>query len=151
MGTRMLRARPWLCSASRRASGAVPLSWGLWQVREGCCSSTGVCAQWRLETSGGGVRAPGDTVQLSCHGYGFSFGSYALLWYRQALDGHLEWLSYITSSSYISYSTDVKGRATVSRDNSQSVSYMSLRALRPHDSAHYLCAVRTGTGNPAEL
>ena len=105
----------------------------------------------KLETSGGGVRAPGQSVHFSCQGSGFSFGSYAVLWYRQALGGHLEWLSYITSSSYISYSTDVKGRATVSRDNSQSVSYMSLRALRPHDSAHYLCAVRTGTGNPTEL
>ena len=31
VGTRMLRERPWLSCASRRASGAVPLSWGLWQ------------------------------------------------------------------------------------------------------------------------
>ena len=149
MGTQMLRERPWLSCASRRASGTVPLSWELWQVREGCCSSTGVCAQWRLETSGGGVRAPGDSVQLFCHGYGFSIGSY-VLWYRQGISGRLEWLSYIYGS-YISYSPDVQGRATVSQDDSQSVSYLSLSNLRPHDSAHYLCAVRTGTGNPEEL
>ena len=126
----------------------MPLSWGLWQVREGCFS-TGVCAQWRLETSGGGVRAPGDSVQLFCHGYGFSIGSY-VLWYRQGISGRLEWLSYIYSSD-ISYSPDVEGRATVSQDDSQSVSYLSLSTPRPQDSAHYLCAVRTGTGNPAEL
>ena len=106
----------------------------------------------RLQASGGGVRAPGNSVRFSCRGSGFSFGSYDVLWYRQALGGHPEWLSYIDSSSYIiRYSTDVEGRATVSRDDSRSVSYLSLRALRPHDSAHYLCAVRTGTGNPAEL
>ena len=151
MGTRMLRERPWLSCASRRACWAVPLAWGLWQEREGCFS-TGVCAQLRVETSGGGVRAPGDSVQLSCHGSGFSFGSYGVRWYRQALDGSLEWLSYIAPISYtVRYSPDVEGRATVSRDNSRSVSYLSLHALRPHDSAHYLCAVRTGTGNPAEL
>ena len=130
----------------------MPLSWGLWHVREGCCSSTGVCAQWRLETSGGGVRAPGDSVQLSCRGSGFSFGSYDVLWYRQTLGGRLEWLSYISIWSYTArYSPGVEGRATVSRDDSQSVSYLSLSALRQHDSAHYLCAVHTGTGNPAEL
>uniref|UniRef100_A0A8V1A3K7 Ig-like domain-containing protein n=2 Tax=Gallus gallus TaxID=9031 RepID=A0A8V1A3K7_CHICK len=112
----------------------------------------GVCAQLRLETSGGGVRAPGQSVHFSCRGSGFSFGSYHVLWYHQALGGRPEWLSFIwTDSSYTRYSPDVEGRATVSRDNSRSVSYLSLSALRPHDSAHYLCAVRTGTGNPAEL
>uniref|UniRef100_A0A8V0ZXT0 Ig-like domain-containing protein n=1 Tax=Gallus gallus TaxID=9031 RepID=A0A8V0ZXT0_CHICK len=116
-----------------------------------CCPPPGVCAQLRLETSGGGVRAPGDSVHFSCQGSGFSFGSYAVLWYRQALGGRLEWLSFINSWSYTRYSPDVEGRATVSRDDSQSVSYLSLSALRPHDSAHYLCAVHTGTGNPAEL
>ena len=109
-----------------------------------------MCAQLRLETSGGGVRAPGDSVHFSCQGSGFNFGSYDVLWYRQALGGRLEWLSYIYSS-YITYSPGVEGRATVSRDDSQSVSYLSLSTLHPSDSARYLCAVRTGTGNPAEL
>ncbi|POI22165.1 hypothetical protein CIB84_014088, partial [Bambusicola thoracicus] len=86
----------------------------------------GVCAQFKLEASGGGVRAPGDSVQLSCQGSGFSFGNYDVLWYRQTLGGHLEWLSYISWRSYIRYSPDMEGRATVSRDNSLSVSYLSL-------------------------
>uniref|UniRef100_H9H225 Ig-like domain-containing protein n=1 Tax=Meleagris gallopavo TaxID=9103 RepID=H9H225_MELGA len=105
-----------------------------------------------LEASGGGVQAPGESVRLSCQGSGFGFGSYSVHWYRQALGGHLEWLSYISPrSSYVRSSSEVQGRASVSREDSQSVSYLSLRALRPHDSAHYFCAVRTGTGNPAEL
>ncbi|XP_021238579.1 Ig heavy chain Mem5-like [Numida meleagris] len=102
----------------------------------------GVCAQLTLEASGGGVRAPGEVVQLSCRGSGFNFGNYVVLWYRQALSGHLEWLSYISSSSYsIRYSPEVQGRATVSRDNSQGLSFLSLNALRPQDSAHYFCAL----------
>uniref|UniRef100_A0A8B9J0I3 Ig-like domain-containing protein n=1 Tax=Amazona collaria TaxID=241587 RepID=A0A8B9J0I3_9PSIT len=45
---------------------------------------TGVWAQIRLEETGGGLRAPGDSVLLSCRGYGFNFGTYFILWYRQA-------------------------------------------------------------------
>uniref|UniRef100_A0A8C2U8A9 Ig-like domain-containing protein n=1 Tax=Coturnix japonica TaxID=93934 RepID=A0A8C2U8A9_COTJA len=116
-----------------------------------CFSSAGVCAQFRLEVSGGGVQAAGESVQFFCRGSGLSFDDYFVLWYRQALSGHLEWLSYIVSSSYIRYSPVLEDRASVSLDSSQSVSSLSLRALHPHDSAHYFCAVNTGTGNPAEL
>ncbi|KAI6072568.1 T-cell receptor delta chain V domain [Aix galericulata] len=112
----------------------------------------GVWAQWRLVESGGGQRAPGDSVQLSCQGSGFTFGNYDVLWYRQAPGGSLEWVSYLSYySTTVKYGKSVEGRASVSRDNSQSKSSLSLSSLVPQDSAHYFCAVRTGTGNPAEL
>uniref|UniRef100_A0A8B9TG12 Ig-like domain-containing protein n=1 Tax=Anas platyrhynchos TaxID=8839 RepID=A0A8B9TG12_ANAPL len=102
--------------------------------------------------SGGGLRAPGDSVRLSCQGSGFTFGSYHVLWYRQAPGGSLEWVSYINYQGRITkYGKAVEGRAIVSRDNSQSKSSLSLSSLVPQDSAHYFCAVPTGTGNPAEL
>ncbi|NXK74972.1 HV01 protein, partial [Amazona guildingii] len=101
----------------------------------------GVWAQIRLEETGGGLRAPGDSVLLSCRGYGFSFGTYFVLWYRQAPGGRLEWVFYINPSSTSADSAAaVEGRATASRDNSRSEAYLSLRALQPQDSARYYCA-----------
>ncbi|NXI72468.1 HV348 protein, partial [Anseranas semipalmata] len=112
----------------------------------------GVCAQGRLSESIRGLQAPGGSVVLSCQGSGFNFGSYAVLWYRQAPGGSLEWVSYINRfGSTVKYSKAVEGRATASRDNSRAEASLSLHALLPRDSARYFCAIHTGTGNPAEL
>ena len=109
-------------------------------------------AQLRLVEAGGGLRAPGDSVLLSCRGSGFDFGSFNLWWYRQAPGGSLEWVSVISyDSSVIRFGQSVEGRATASRDNSRSEASLSLRALHPRDSARYFCAVHTERGNPAEL
>ncbi|GAB0199243.1 Ig heavy chain Mem5-like [Grus japonensis] len=124
---------PWLLALSLAAGPA-----GLW-------------AQLRLVETGGGLRAPGDSVHLSCRGSGFSFGNSVVLWYRQAPGSSLEWVSLISAWSNTNYGPAVKHRATASRDNSRSESSLSLRDLRPQDSARYFCAVRTETGNPAEL
>ncbi|NXW91497.1 HV348 protein, partial [Alopecoenas beccarii] len=102
--------------------------------------------------TGRGLRAPGDSVLLSCRGYGFTFRNYAVPWYRHTPSGSIDWLSYISSgSSAIKFGPAVEGRATASRDNSRSEASLSLRLLHHGDSARYLCAVHTGTGNPAEL
>ncbi|NXC22805.1 HV348 protein, partial [Corythaeola cristata] len=68
-----------------------------------------------------------------------------VLWYRQAPGGSLEWVSYISGGSGTDkkYGSAVEGRATVSRDDSQSESSLSLRALHPRDSARYFCAAGT--------
>ncbi|XP_017694871.1 PREDICTED: uncharacterized protein LOC108509802 [Lepidothrix coronata] len=59
----------------------------------------GLWAQWRLEEAGGGHRAPGDSVLLSCRGSGFNFGLYVVHWYRQAPGGRPEWVSSISTDS----------------------------------------------------
>ncbi|XP_037982127.1 uncharacterized protein LOC119696469 [Motacilla alba alba] len=38
----------------------------------------GLGAQPRLQEAGGGLRAPGDSVTLSCHGSGFNFGIHGI-------------------------------------------------------------------------
>ncbi|NWZ88278.1 HV335 protein, partial [Poecile atricapillus] len=118
--------------------------------------------QPRLQEAGGGLRAPGDSVILSCRGSGFTFRNYGILWYRQAPGGSLEWVSVISFdptifffddhySSQIQFGSAVQGRATASRDNSRSVASLSLHLLHAGDRALYFCAVRTETQNPAEV
>ncbi|XP_056368137.1 Ig heavy chain Mem5-like [Oenanthe melanoleuca] len=103
----------------------------------------GLWAQPRLQEAGGGLRAPGDSVTLSCRGSGFTFKDYRIYWYRQAPGGSLEWVSSISSPSGTTqrYGSAVEGRAKISRDNSQSEAYLSLRSLQAQDSARYFCAI----------
>ncbi|XP_033925903.1 Ig heavy chain Mem5-like [Melopsittacus undulatus] len=100
----------------------------------------GVWGQLRLEETGGGLRAPGDSVLLSCRGYGFNFRVYTILWYRQAPGGGFEWVSSIHPQS-TETAAAVEGRVNVSRDNSRSEASLSLSALQPQDSARYYCAL----------
>uniref|UniRef100_A0A8C9NEE6 Ig-like domain-containing protein n=1 Tax=Serinus canaria TaxID=9135 RepID=A0A8C9NEE6_SERCA len=104
-----------------------------------------------LQEAGGGQRAPGDSVTLSCHGSGFTFGYYDIYWYRQFPGGIPEWVSCISYLGDVKYGAAVQGRATASRDNSQFQSSLVLGALHPSDSARYFCAIHTETGNQAEL
>ncbi|NXV58092.1 HV335 protein, partial [Molothrus ater] len=106
--------------------------------------------QPRLQEAGGGQRAPGDSITLSCRGSGFTFRDYGIFWYRQAPGGRLEWVSVISyDPTLIYFDQSVQGRAKMSRDNSRAEVYLSLLTLQPRDSARYFCAVHTGTGNPA--
>ncbi|NXE02968.1 HV03 protein, partial [Chaetorhynchus papuensis] len=106
----------------------------------------GLWAQLRLQEAGGGLRAAGESVTLSCHGSGFTFEDYYIYWFRQAPGGRLEWISFISypEGSIEDYGAAVKGRAKISRDNSRSEAHLSLRTLQPQDSARYFCAVARG-------
>ncbi|NXM80976.1 HV348 protein, partial [Oenanthe oenanthe] len=103
----------------------------------------GLWAQPRLQEAGGGLRAPGDSVTLSCRGSGFTFENHYVRWYRQAPGASLEWVSLISSlsGSIQLYGSAVEGRATISRDNSWSEAYLSLGSLQAQDSARYFCAI----------
>ncbi|NXQ18661.1 HV01 protein, partial [Peucedramus taeniatus] len=102
----------------------------------------GLWAQPRLQEAGGGLRAPGDSITLSCRGSGFTFDHYNIWWYRQAPRGSPEWVSLINYSGNVKkYGAAVQGRATASRDNYQSQSSLVLGALHPSDCACYFCAI----------
>ncbi|NWW13167.1 HV349 protein, partial [Oreocharis arfaki] len=102
----------------------------------------GLWAQLRLQEAGGGLRAPGESVTLSCRMSNRTFGGYSIRWYRQAPGGRLEWISFISSpkGSMDDYGAAVKGRAKISRDNARSEAHLSLQPLQPQDSARYFCA-----------
>ncbi|KFU93705.1 Ig heavy chain V region 914, partial [Chaetura pelagica] len=101
----------------------------------------GVRAQPRLGEASGGMRAPRDSVLLSCRGSGCSFVRYAVGWYRQTPNGRFELVSNCWASGNPYYGAVEQGRARVSQDNSQSVSYPSLHALHSLDTTGYFCAL----------
>ncbi|NXD74113.1 HVC33 protein, partial [Eolophus roseicapillus] len=101
-------------------------------------------AQMRLKETGGGLRAPGDSVLLSCRAISFTFENYEVHWYRQAPGGRLEWVSVISfDSSITKFVQSVESRASASWDSSKLESFLSLRALQLQDSARYFCAAYT--------
>nr|1SBS_H Chain H, MONOCLONAL ANTIBODY 3A2 [Mus musculus] len=95
-----------------------------------------------LEESGGGLVQPGGSMKLSCVASGFTFSNYWMNWVRQSPEKGLEWVADIRlkSNNYATlYAESVKGRFTISRDDSKSSVYLQMNNLRAEDTGIYYC------------
>ena len=106
----------------------------------------GVLCDVQLVETGGGLVQPAGSLKLSCSASGFTFSNSWMHWARQAPGKGLEWVGVIKhkpDNYETQYVASVKGRFTISRDDSKSMLYLQMNSLRVEDTAIYYCARNT--------
>uniref|UniRef100_UPI00398D6A88 agonistic antibody n=1 Tax=Homo sapiens TaxID=9606 RepID=UPI00398D6A88 len=96
--------------------------------------------QVQLVESGGGSVQSGGSLTLSCAASGSTYSSHCMGWFRQAPGKEREGVALMTRSRGTSYADSVKGRFTISQDNTKNILYLQMNSLKPEDTAMYYCA-----------
>nr|NDP17664.1 immunoglobulin gamma heavy chain [Bos taurus] len=112
----------------------------LWTLLFVLSAPRGVLSQVQLRESGPSLVKPSQTLSVTCTASGFSFSDKAVGWVRQAPGKTLEWLGSVDAGGNIAYSSGLKTRLTISKDNSKMQVSLSLSSVTTEDSATYYCA-----------
>lgn len=93
-----------------------------------------------LTSSPAQIKAPGQSVRLSCQISGYALKDYGTAWIRQPPGKAMEWIGIIWGSGSISSGNSFKSRFTISRDTDQNELYLDISSLQTEDAAVYYCA-----------
>ncbi|KAG9463288.1 hypothetical protein GDO78_022040 [Eleutherodactylus coqui] len=104
---------------------------------------SGVQSQRLVQLSDPTVIKPGTSHKLSCQGFDFTFSSHYMHWVRETSGGRLQWVSAISDGGSTYYHDSVKGRFTISRDNSINMLHLQMNDMKSEDMAKYYCARHT--------
>ncbi|KAG9461259.1 hypothetical protein GDO78_017512 [Eleutherodactylus coqui] len=105
------------------------------------CVFPGVQSQQLDQSSDPVVIKPGTSHQISCQGSRFTFSNFHMNWVRETSDGRFQSVSWIRNDGGdIAYHDSVKGRFTISRDNSNNMLHLEMTDVKPEDTARYYCA-----------
>nr|NDP09650.1 immunoglobulin mu heavy chain [Bos taurus] len=111
----------------------------LWTLLFVLSAPRGVLSQVQLRESGPSLVKPSQTLSLTCTVSGFSLGSYAVAWVRQAPGKALECLGSINSGGSTGYNPALKSRLSITKDNSKSQVSLALSSVTTEDTATYYC------------
>nr|7LZP_C Chain C, JPU-G11 [Vicugna pacos]7LZP_F Chain F, JPU-G11 [Vicugna pacos] len=103
-------------------------------------------SQLQLVETGGGLVQPGGSLRLACVASESVFEMYTVAWYRQAPGKQRELVAGITDEGRTNYADFVKGRFTISRDNSKKTVHLQMDNLNPEDTAVYYCKLEHDLG-----
>ncbi|MCX2891940.1 hypothetical protein OO258_27360, partial [Pseudomonas sp. DCB_BI] len=98
-------------------------------------------AQVQLQESGGGLVQAGGSLRLSCTASGGTLSRRSMGWFRQAPGKEREFVAAISwNAGSTRYADSVKGRFTISGDNSKDTAFLQMNSVKSEDTAVYFCA-----------
>ncbi|XP_050956716.1 CMRF35-like molecule 1 [Labeo rohita] len=93
-----------------------------------------------LTSSPAQIKAPGQSVRLSCQISGYALTDYGTAWFRQTPGKTKEWIGVIWGRGSIDFGNSFRSRFTIWRDTGRNELYLDISSLQTEDTAVYFCA-----------